>query len=369
MKKSLLPAFALWAALSGCRQETTPGYTIEGEMQGLSGKVYLTVFEGKTPVKIDSTDAANGMFAFTGDRDMPIFAAIETPRAPLVRFFLENGTTRIAGPADDPAAIVVTGSAQSDLLARYRQLADSLDRMTEAEGLSQQVSDSLETVAKTAKMEFVRRHPGSVAAAYVLYRYLSYDLPAEALDEALKRFAPDVRSSVYLQIVGSMSEALKKTAVGRPYSDVSGPDTSGRVVALSEAVGPGKYVLLDFWASWCPPCRAELPHLAEAYRRYASRGFEIYAVSLDKERKAWVDAIRRGKLDWIHVSDLNFWENRGLETYGVRSIPSNVLIGPDGTILARNLEGQALQARLAELLPPIVPSSLKDSARMSAAAE
>lgn len=361
MKKSLISAFALLTALSGCRQEATPGYTIEGEMPGLSGTVYLTVFEGKTPFRIDSTEAANGMFSFTGDRDMPIFAAIETPQAPLVRFFLENGTTRIAGPAEDPAAIVVTGSAQSDLHARYRQLSDSLDRAAEAEGLSPQAADSLEAVAQAAKMEFVSRNPGSVAAAYVLYRYLSYDLSAEELDEALAGFAPEIRSSVYLQIVGSMSEALKKTAVGCPYSDVSGPDTSGRVVALSGIVGPGKYVLLDFWASWCPPCRGELPNLVDAYRRYASRGFEIYAVSLDKDRKAWIEAIRRGKLDWIHVSDLKFWENRGLETYGVRSIPSNVLIGPDGTILARNLEGQALQTRLAELLAPTGSPSPKDT--------
>ncbi len=364
MKKALISLLAPLALLPGCRQEATPGYRIEGEIPGLSGTVYLTAFEGKTPVRIDSTQAANGMFAFTGDRDIPIFAAVETAEAPLVRFFLENGTTRIAGPADDPASIVVTGSAETELYGRYERLSDSLDRVVETAGtaeLAPQALDSLEAAVQATKMDFVRRHPGNVAAAYVLYRHLSYYLPAEALDKALAGFPTAVQSSVYAQIVRSMSEALKKTAVGRPYSDVSAPDTAGRIVALSEVAGSGKYVLLDFWASWCPPCRAELPYLAAAYRRYAPRGFEIYAVSLDKDRKAWVDAIRRGKLDWIHVSDLKFWENRGLETYGIRSIPSNVLIGPDGTILARNLEGEALQTRLAELLGPPVPPSPKDS--------
>ena len=364
MKQILLTAFALSILLPACRERTIPGYTVEGEISGIAGTVYLTVFEGKTPIRIDSTEAANGMFAFAGDRALPIFAAVETPETPLVRFFLENRPIRISGTADDPAEITVTGSPASDLYARYRQLADSLDRtIDEAEALSltRHELDSTETVVRTIKTEFVRRNPGSVAAAYVLYRHLSYDMTAEALDRALDGFDPDIRSSVYLQIVRSMSEALKNTAVGRPYSDVSAPDTSGRIVALSETAGKGKYVLLDFWASWCPPCRAELPNLVAAYRQYGPKGFEIYAVSLDKDRKAWTDAIRKGNLDWIHVSDLKFWENRGLETYGVRSIPSNILIGPDGTILARNLEGEALHAKLAELLGPTGISSSGDS--------
>ncbi len=143
-----------------------------------------------------------------------------------------------------------------------------------------------------------------------------------------------------------MAAALARTEPGQKYVDISVPDTAGMELPLSRFVGEGKYVLLDFWASWCPPCRAEIPNLVTAYKEFHSKGFEIYAVSLDKNRKAWLDGIKMFKMDWPQVGTLKFWESAAAETYGVRSIPSNVLIGPDGTILARNLMGSVLLQKL-----------------------
>lgn len=198
--------------------------------------------------------------------------------------------------------------------------------------------------------EFVKANPGSVVAAYVLYRELSYYMPYDELYQAVAAFDEPVKQSVYLKLVASMADAQKKTSIGQHYTDVSAPDRDGKELALSSVVGPGKYVLLDFWASWCPPCRAESPYMVAAYKEFAPKGFEIYAVSLDKTKEAWQKGIADLNLGWKHVSELKFWDSKAAEMYGVRSIPANILIGPDGTILARNLMGNDLYAKLAELL-------------------
>ncbi len=189
-----------------------------------------------------------------------------------------------------------------------------------------------------------------MVAAYVLYRELSYYMPYDELYQAVAAFDEPVKQSVYLKLVASMADAQKKTSIGQHYTDVSAPDRDGKELALSSVVGPGKYVLLDFWASWCPPCRAESPYMVAAYKEFAPKGFEIYAVSLDKTKEAWQKGIADLNLGWKHVSELKFWDSKAAEMYGVRSIPANILIGPDGTILARNLMGNDLYAKLAELL-------------------
>lgn len=359
MKKRIL-YLAAGILLTACGQPAREaGYTIDGELAGVTGKVYLTVFEGKMPHRIDSTEIVNGTFTFTGDRPLPILSAIETGDGPLVRFFLENSPISVRGSAAAPQQIAVEGSATNDLYQSYIAETVPVKAMLESDSVKlsgTMVRDSLENVLSGIGHAFVRSHPGSVAAAYVLYRDLSYDMPYEALNGALAAFDPAVRESVYAKLVETMAGALEKTSAGKPFTDVSAPDTSGRTVALSELVGDGKYVLLDFWASWCPPCRAELPHLAAARKQYGPKGFEIYAVSLDKTRDAWVRAIRNMKLDWTHVSALKFWESPAADAYGVRSIPSNVLIGPDGTIIERNLMGEKLLQKLSELLDKPVAS-------------
>lgn len=352
MKNLLLWAGAAVLAVS-CAPKTETGYTVQGNLAGLTGKVYLTVYEGKLPTRIDSTEAANGAFTFKGTRDMAIFAAVENADAPLVRFFLENSPITINGNVNDPKQIVVKGSPTTDQYLSYRAEMDSVSRLLYVDSLARnnhQAEDSMMQLVNDYKMQYITAHPLSIAAAYALYREVSYYLPYERLFQAVAGFDPSVQGSVYLQLVGSMAEALKQTAVGQKYTDVSAPDPEGKTIALSSVVGPGKYVLLDFWASWCPPCRAEAPVMVAAYEKYAPKGFEIYAVSLDKTKEAWLKGIKDLKLSWVQVSDLKFWNSPAADTYGVRSIPSNVLIGPDGTILARNLMGEQLEAKLAELL-------------------
>lgn len=145
----------------------------------------------------------------------------------------------------------------------------------------------------------------------------------------------------------SMIDKMKATAVGQPAPEIALPDPSGQVVKLSSL--KGKYVLVDFWAKWCGPCRKENPNVVRAFKRYSDRGFTVYGVSLDRSKEDWQKAIAEDGLTWTHVSDLKYWQSEAARTYNVSSIPFSLLLDPNGIIIGKNLRGKALDDKLAEI--------------------
>ena len=145
------------------------------------------------------------------------------------------------------------------------------------------------------------------------------------------------------------AEKSKKAVIGQRFLELEQADPDGKMHKLSEYAGQGKWVLVDFWASWCGPCKAEMPNVVEAYKKYHSKGFEIVGISFDKEKEPWVKAIADWGMPWIHLSDLKYWNNEANEVYSVNAIPDNLLIDPDGIVVARGLRGEGLQSRLAEI--------------------
>ena len=146
------------------------------------------------------------------------------------------------------------------------------------------------------------------------------------------------------------AEALKSGIIGKKFIDLEEPDVNGKMHKLSEYVGQGQWVLIDFWASWCGPCRREMPNVVEAYKKYHEKGLEIVGLSFDNDKDAWVKAIADLEMPWIHLSDLKGWETVASDTYGVKAIPASLLVDPEGTVVARDLRGDALGAKLAEVL-------------------
>ena len=167
----------------------------------------------------------------------------------------------------------------------------------------------------------------------------------------------------YVQVAGKLKQAwpeysrtqefvsyvdkMKLTAVGQPAPEIALPDPQGKIVPLSSM--KGKYVLVDFWAKWCGPCRQENPNVVRAYQKYKDKGFTVYGVSLDRNRADWLQAIQQDNLTWTHVSDLKYWQSEAAKTYNITGIPFSLLLDPNGVIIAKNLRGAALHQKLEEI--------------------
>ena len=187
----------------------------------------------------------------------------------------------------------------------------------------------------------------------------------KALDDLLTSNAPCAKHPYVLAFKQKVAEADAQRAaasaqqkqaqagaqalVGQKFLDLEEPDQNGKMHKLSEYVGKGKWVLVDFWASWCNPCKVEMPNVVAAYKKYHAKGFEIVGLSFDRGKEEWVKAIKDWDMPWIHLSDLKYWQSIAAQTYTVTGIPDNLLISPDGTIVARGLRGRALEAKLAEI--------------------
>ena len=344
------------------------GFTITGKVPGVTtGKIYLTEFVIKG--KRDSTVIQNGSFHFTGkaDEPTPYILSLESNfvNKPLLMFFAENGSIKIDVNADDIRKSKVKGSVSQKEYAAYQnktqsfndqinKLADLRKKMAKDDktGLDSIASawDAIAAKKKIAEMEFIKANPKSVVSAWVITRSFIFQPDPGSLESLYNGLSPVVQATSYAGKIKERLDMEKLFAVGKPALDFSQADTLGKMVALKDF--RGKYVLLDFWASWCGPCRAENPNVVKAFHTYKDKGFTVLSVSLDQPGKhqAWMDAIHKDNLTWAHVSDLKFWDNEVAKLYGINSVPSNFLIDPAGTIIAKNLAGEELLEKLNEVL-------------------
>lgn len=325
--KSIVFILLSCLAFVGCR-EKTDGYILSGKVEGASdGMVYLKSFRNKMFTTVDSIPLANGKFQFKGKVAIPVLYGISTDKIKYpVQLFIENAPLEITIAADGEKT-VIKNSPLNDLFLQNQEA------VTE-EGFN---IDSL-----------VSKYPDSPVSAFFLYRYFTYQLPLDRLKATRAKLAPGLNELVYVTDLDKIIETLEKVQIGCPAPGFTLTDTAGVAVALSSF--KGKYVLLDFWASWCPPCRKENPNVVAAYEKFKNRNFAIVGISLDKNKEAWLKAIAHDKLAWTHLSDLNYWDSAIPALYGIRGIPSNVLINPEGIIIAKNLREEALHTELEKLL-------------------
>jgi len=361
MKKAFF--LIIVAAMISCTQ--TPKYSITGHLDGIdTGKVSLKLREEGKWVTSDSTQTTNGNFNFSNTIDYPqmVYLMIDGKRG-AKGFFIENTNIKISGSADTLYTLKVEGSASQDEYEAFNDnlkpmmdlLRENYKKSREAKQAGDEkaakkleaASDSLYDAYTATQLQYVKEHSASYISPVIL-RSNYYDLDAGTLESYVSAFDAKIKETEIVKGLEDRITVLKKVSIGQPAPDFSMNDSTGSPISLSSKFG--NYMLVDFWASWCGPCRAENPNVVAAYKKYHDKGFDVFGVSLDNSRDKWLKAIQDDHLTWNHVSDLKGWGNSAAKLYGVNAIPGNFLLDKDGTILARNVRGQALQDKLAELI-------------------
>lgn len=339
-------------------------YTINGEIQGLKDSLIYFRTNSADSVIIDSAKVAEGKFTFKGKSPEPKMAAIYLQdRRGGFNFYLENADIDIKGTVDSMSGVKITGAptqkefekfqasiepinAEEDSLFQQYQTA-KMQGDTAAVAAIEKKANGLNDKKEVASKEFIDANPKSFVSLNLL-KNLTYSTDYTNLNKMYTSLDTAIQHSASGTKIAEQLDLMKKTAVGQPAVDFTLNDVNGKPVSLSSF--KGKYVLVDFWASWCGPCRAENPNVVKAYNQYKDKGFTILGVSLDEDEAQWKQAIKKDKLAWTQVSDLKGWDAEVAAKYGVKAIPANFLIDKEGTIIGHNLRGDALTAKLAEVV-------------------
>jgi|WetSurMetagenome_2_1015567.scaffolds.fasta_scaffold86679_2 peroxiredoxin len=365
MKKMLFILMILGLFLGSCTKKNE--YRITGSIQGAdSGMIFMQTMQGGDWTKIDSFRIVKGEFAFTGKVDLPEMRYL-TMKEKQIRLplFVENSRITVKIYPDSVEKSEIKGSATQDIYKGYLSRQDTINREMDAiykeykaakdagDTVKLAHQDSLYTLAegkeKALLVSFAKANPATVVSPWLILRN-AYQFELPELEEVTAVFDTSLNSSYYVQTLKKRVMILQTVQVGKVAPDFTLNDTTGKPVSLSSL--KGNYLLVDFWASWCGPCRAENPNVVKAYDAYKSKGFGILGVSFDEDGAKWKKAIRDDGLTWTEVSDLQGWNCSAGKAYGINSIPANVLLDKDQVIIARNLRGDDLMKKLEELLGP-----------------
>jgi peroxiredoxin len=372
--KSLLILVSIFAA-AACTQTTDTAQTanendgyvqIEGKIKNPSNEGYV-VLEKIGEQNIDVVDtlmvSSDSTFRYSMKHEDPGFYRLNLYDRQYVNLILDNEDVQITADGNRPDGLVeVSGSRDTDyfyevndIMRDFQQNVNELNadymkaRADEDEDGMKAVELQYQEIEEnnTQKIKDAIDSMGNSIAAFYAVNFLDAEKEFAYLSDLAERFKENLPDSRYTQQFVAQVEEMRKLAIGMPAPDIALPTPQGDTVALSSL--RGNYVMIDFWAAWCKPCRMENPNVVRLYNKYKNEGFEIYGVSLDRTQEAWTDAIREDKLTWTHVSDLKYFDSEAASLYNVNAIPATVLLDKEGNIIAKNLRGAELEAKLAEI--------------------
>jgi peroxiredoxin len=378
----------LWVVLACCVltscKEAQFNYTVKGEIQGApkSSILYLSKLTTEEIVKLDSVRlGSDGSFSLSGKTEDPFFALLYLEENKQIYLLIKpeqnirietdfsgfNSNYLVSGSIDSELIRELIAKQQKSLdklVTLSKMYRDSLDTYEDdKETLITRRNDKRNDIIKEHRdftKNFIEENPGSFASLMALYQmmdpYTSVLTPEKdftyfsLVDSALSNQYPSAEPVKALnRMVVRVRTQLEKLTPGTKAPNIALPNPEGDTILLSSL--RGKYVLLDFWASWCNPCRKDNPHLVKYFNEFKNKNFTIYQVSLDKTKENWMKAIEDDNLEqWTHVSDLKYWNSIVVNLYNIQAIPSNFLLNPRGIIIAKDLRGEELQKKLNELL-------------------
>lgn len=368
MRKTVF-IFAVLLTLAACNKQSTTGYTITGTAEGTQDgdTVYLCEMQGFFGMNpLDSAYVKNGKFEFKGESEgatlrfiVPLHGGQPTTMA---MFILENAAIRATIKTEDEQSVFEGGPNQK-LYDEYTKGANKISQQMEepwqtandtnadeaSRNAAQQVLDSLRNTQKNYNKEFIVSHVPS-AISDMLFAFCRQGFDEADQEEILKLLGEKQPDFPYYKAIMAERKASKASELGTQYTDFTMENPFGKPVKISDYVGKNRLTLIDFWASWCGPCRAEMPSVVKTYDAFHKQGFEVVGVSLDNDKEAWVKGIDQLKMSWPQMSDLKGWGCEGAKIYNVRSIPANLLVDQTGKIVAKDLRGDALYNKVGELL-------------------
>ena len=345
--------------------DVNSAFTINAKIDSIDFKIaYLcNVIDGEL-VKVDSMAIQDGQFSFSGTTQLPEvhYIAFDNARAS-IPVFVEGADIAITGNGGSNRSVEVKGSVTHDQLVQFNEQAGVYDQKLKAivdeyyalakDGDKALLAaldikyDQEDSLKKAFIKDYISSNLNSVIAPYLVLKFMANNSDAEELEALNNGFDDQIRSSKYAQQIEKRITLIKNTAIGQPAPLFEMNDTEGNSVALANF--KGNYVLIDFWASWCGPCRRENPNVVAAYQKYHDKGFEILGVSFDANKEKWLAAIEKDQLTWTQVSDLKGWGNAAGKIYGIKAIPHSVLVDREGIIVAKNLREQELHEKLEEI--------------------
>ena len=359
--KNILMAFlAGGLALVSCNQ--TPKvpanfYTVEGIVADstANGKtIYIMNYDSNK--RIDTTVVQNNRFVFTGTVDTAAFCRIDVSHQEYGNFILEPGKITVSLTDHDHPA---SGTALNDVMTQIqvknaswipiiqKKLKECHVDFPDEEPFKGWYQQHIVPQYIKTYEQFIQSHTNDAIGLYLMYTRIFQDMPLEERSKAIQAYGPWLKSTRTAQRFIKFIEGEKNAQPGKSFTDIKGVDKDGKELSLSDFIGKGNYVLVDMWASWCVPCRGEIPYLAKLYERYHNKGLTVVGVFTWDKPKNLTKAIKEEKISWSQIIDT---DRTAMEKYGINGIPFIFLLSPDGTILERNLRGEAMIATVDEYM-------------------
>ncbi|MEM7084641.1 MAG: TlpA disulfide reductase family protein [Bacteroidota bacterium] len=354
-----------------CNSSDSDTYKLDGNALGYTDGTEVLLFEiddnNQSSIK-DTLIITNGKFSASyAKSDVTALHLLKIGNSPNIMFFTENEDLRANIYKDSITSSFVTGGKQNELYVAYnKEMSKMLKKrlatnqayktaQAEQDGILvnelRQENIALASKERAFKRDFVKENGNSIFGLMLASElYQKKELTTAEVNNIIDGLGPKLASHNLVSDLKMVMEANKRAEIGGLAPQFAAPDPDGNTLSLKDAMG--KYTIIDFWASWCRPCRMENPNVVRVYNKYHEKGLNIISVSLDKagQKERWLKAIKDDQMDWHHVSNLKFWQDPIAKQYSVRSIPATFLLDEQGNIIDKNLRGPALEARIASLL-------------------